>query len=512
MNEFFNYLRDFMVQFWANVGKFFYNWIVYKWTFVPGYNAEYSDILNSYNTSWDTGGWVFFWIFIVFAAALILGLLWLIFIVLRKYVRFNKRELDKEKMAEEIEQLNNELYQAVTEKNKILNLKVGSLGLRPAGAKVDMNEGEEEAEDTLKEVSSRFSRLIQVDRKYKNVDTAIPDVPNFTLEELCNKFRNFAASSLGLYYSIDNIRRLFAGMGTSKFLILEGISGTGKTSLPYALGKFFVNDATICSVQPSWRDRTELIGYFNEFTKKFNETEFLRAIYESSFREDCNIIVLDEMNLARVEYYFAEFLSVMEMPNVNEWKVQLLSAPDPSDPVHIKDGKYLLGQNSFFFGTANNDDSTFTISDKVYDRAMSIVFNDRAHAFDCEYQDSLLVPYSQMAELFRQAIVNNPISKTTLDKFAALDTFALKNFKLVFGNRIMKQLNMFIPIYVACGGTEFEGLDFFFTTKILRKFSSLNIGFLKDELKGLIVEVNKLFGKNNLKMTKDTIEDLIKMN
>lgn len=513
MNEFFNYLRDFMVQFWANVAQFFYNWIVYKWTFIPTYNAEYSDILNSYSTTWGTAGWVFFGVFIFLSFALICGLLWILFIFLRKYIRFNKRELDKEKMADEIEQLNNELYQAVTEKNKILNLKVGSLGLRPEGAKANLNEGEEDdTEDTLKEVTSRFSRLVQVDNKYKNVDTAIPEVPNFTLEELCNKFRNFAASSLGLYYSIDDIRRMFAGMGTSKFLILEGISGTGKTSLPYALGKFFVNDATICSVQPSWRDRTELIGYFNEFTKKFNETDFLRAIYESSFRKDINIIVLDEMNLARVEYYFAEFLSVMEMPNVNEWKVQLLSAPDKSDPVHVVDGKFLLGQNSYFFGTANNDDSTFTISDKVYDRAMSIVFNDRAHAFDCEYQDSLLVPYSQVAELYRQAIVNNPISKVTLDKFAALDAFSLKNFKLVFGNRIMKQLNMFIPIYVACGGTEFEGLDFFFTTKILRKFSSLNIGFLKDELKGLIVEINKLFGKNNFKMAKAQVEELIKMN
>lgn len=308
------------------------------------------------------------------------------------------------------------------------------------------------------------------------------------------------------------MRALFASMGTSKIIILEGISGTGKTSLPYALGKFFVNDAVICSVQPSWRDRTELMGYYNEFTKKFSETDFLRAVYEATYRKDPNLIVLDEMNLARIEYYFAEFLSIMEMPNVNEWKIQLISASQPTDPDHLIDGKLLISQNTWFFGTANNDDSTFTITDKVYDRAMSIYFNDKGRPFDCEYQDSLVVPYSQLNDLFKQAIINNPISKVTLDKFSKLDDFTMKNFKLVFGNRIMKQLSSFLPIYVACGGSEVEGLDHFFCTKILKKFQSLNIGFLKDELKSMISELDKLYGKANFKQSKAFIENLIKMN
>jgi hypothetical protein len=510
MNDFFQYLKEWLVKFFTNFGLFFHDWVVYKWTKVPSEFSEYSDLFNAYKDNFGGWGWFFFVIWWLFFAAVWIGLAYLIFIFLRKYIRFNRKELDKEKMAEQIEQLNNELYEAVTEKNKILNLKVGSLGLRPAGAKTTSEE--EEAQDTIKEVSSRFTRLVQVDNKYKKADASMPDVPGLTLEELCNKFRNFAASSLGLYYKISDIRCMFAGMGTSKLLILEGISGTGKTSLPYALGKFFVNDATICSVQPSWRDRTELVGYFNEFTKKFNETDFLRAVYEATYRKDCNIIVLDEMNLARIEYYFAEFLSIMEMPNINEWKIQLISAPDATDPAHLKDGKILIPQNVFFFGTANNDDSTFTITDKVYDRAVSVIFNDRAQAFECEYQDSLLIPYSQLNELYKDAIVNYPISQALLSKFSDLDNYCLKYFKLVFGNRIMKQLNAFLPIYVACGGSDVDGLDFFFRTKILRKFQSLNIGFLKEELRGMIEEINKLFGKNNFNMSKAYIDDLIKMN
>ena len=116
---------------------------------------------------------------------------------------------------------------------------------------------------------------------------------------------------------------MFAALGTSKFIILEGISWNRKNLIPYSLGKFFKRDVTVCSVQPSWRERTEMMGYFNEFTKKFNETAFLTAIYEASYRQDVNIVILDEMNLARIEYYFADFLSIMEMPVIDEWKVEV---------------------------------------------------------------------------------------------------------------------------------------------------------------------------------------------
>ncbi len=301
-------------------------------------------------------------------------------------------------------------------------------------------------------------------------------------------------------------------MATSKLIILEGISGTGKTSLPYALGKFFSHDAAICSVQPSWKDRSELLGYYNEFTKKFNETEFLRAVYESTYRKDLDLIVLDEMNLARIEYYFAEFLSMMEMPNVNDWLIELTSNDEPNDPKNIHKGKLLIPQNIEFFGTANNDDSTFTISDKVYDRAISIFFDNKGIPFETEFVDSVQVSYSQLKKLYQDAIFQYPLSEKLLEKFEKLDSFVIKNFKLAFGNRILKQLNTFIPVYVACGGREIDGLDFIFTNKILKKFESLNIAFLKDELKKLNLELDKLFGKNTFPMAHNYINDLLRMN
>ena len=78
------------------------------------------------------------------------------------------------------------------------------------------------------------------------------------------------------------------------------------------------------------------------------------------------------MNLARIEYYFAEMLSVLEMPSQDEWVLDLVPTAWPGDPKHLFDGKIRVPNSIWFVGTANNDDSTFTITDKVYDRAMSI--------------------------------------------------------------------------------------------------------------------------------------------
>ena len=74
-----------------------------------------------------------------------------------------------------------------------------------------------------------------------------------------------------------------------------------------------------------------------------------------------------------------------------------------------------------------------------------------------------------------------------LNKLDELNAYLIKNFKLAFGNRIMKQLESFIPVYVGCGGREVDGFDFIFTNKILKKFEALNLAFLKEELKSLII-------------------------
>lgn len=291
----------------------------------------------------------------------------------KKFIRSHRRRKDTDSLVKEVQALNKEVMRLNLEKDKILSMKVSQIGLNPneiselTGEEIEsLNNGEEE--DTGE---SRFYKLTEIDQLWADYVPPVYD-NDITLPEFCERFRLFACSQLGLYYDIKLIRLFVAAFASTRLIILQGISGTGKTSLAYAFGKFVNNPSIVASVQPSWRDRTELFGYFNEFTKKFNETELLRAMYEASYNDNIYAVILDEMNIARVEYYFAEMLSILEMPSRDEWVVDIIPNSWPSDPKHIVNGQLKIPPNMWYIGTANNDDSTFAITDKVYDRAMPI--------------------------------------------------------------------------------------------------------------------------------------------
>lgn len=353
------------------------------------------------------------------------------------------------------------------------------------------------AEEKEISLATRFPKLSQVDLKYRDWQPPAYD-NDITLEHFAEGYREFACNEMGLYYSSEVVRRFVAGMAASKLLILEGISGTGKTSLPYSFSRYIDNPATIVSVQPSYRDRTEVLGYFNEFSKRFNETEFLRALYEAGLRGDPSLIVLDEMNLARVEYYFAEILSVLEMPSHDEWVLDLVPTAWAGDPKALNGGKITVPDSLWFVGTANNDDSTFTITDKVYDRAIPIELNERADSFECPHHERVHVTSDHLQYLFQKAKVEHVVSEELLEKMHKLDQYLQTRFRLAFGNRIIKQMYDFIPVYVACGGTELGGMDYIIARKVLKKFESMNVSFVRDEMSGLIEYIEKTFGEGGL--------------
>ncbi|MCH5147266.1 MAG: AAA family ATPase, partial [Clostridiales bacterium] len=179
---------------------------------------------------------------------------------------------------------------------------------------IDKPEANGNAEEEINEGGSRFYMLTQIDKEYESYVRPEYD-DNISLKELCEEFRNFSAGQLKLYYDIEDIRRFIGALAVTKLIILQGMSGTGKTSLAYAFGEFLKNKTVVVPIQPMWKERTDLLGYFNEFTRRFNETTLLYKMYEANNNEEIYITVLDEMNIARVEYYFAEFLSLLEIPN-----------------------------------------------------------------------------------------------------------------------------------------------------------------------------------------------------
>lgn len=519
MAEFSKYFISFLKKFFENFLDWFKTLFSLFSKIFYSYPKQYiNDIITSCvnNENFKVLDW-FVLVLVSIVLVIFFGLvIVVIFQFLRKYIRFRKREIEKDELVDEIAVLNNRVFDLVEEKNKILALRINQIGGTEAYARqADMERGTSslKGKRPALQSDSRFVKLTQVDKDYEisSEFTVMQSSDMVNLPELIDRFIKYSASQLHLYYTKEIIARFFAGMATSKVLILEGISGTGKTSLPYAMGKFFNKETSIISVQPSWRDRAELLGYLNEFTKKFNETDFLKAVYQAGYSDKPNFIVLDEMNLARIEYYFAEFLSVMEMPDVHEWKIDLVPASEPSDPKLLINGKLFINQNTWFIGTANKDDSTFTITDKVYDRATPIVINNKAELIDCDYTNNVQMTFDYLDELFKKAQAEITMSTKVMDSFKKVDEYIQQNFKIAFGNRIMKQIKLFVPVYVACGFTEVQGLDYMLANKILRKFESLNLSFLHNELDGLIELLDKLFGKNSFKVSIEYIEDLKKM-
>jgi len=471
------------------------------------------DYVKQFN-SYKEGFGVLDWILSIFAFILVMAIwaiiIYMLVLLIRKYIRFRKSAVGNEDLLEEVAELHRDVLRLTKEKERILALKIGETQI-PLDLLNGIYDEEEEGEDAKSaeqvELAPRFAKLDAIDQKY--LYYVAPDYrKDFTLQDLCRDFRNFACSRMGLFYEEKIIRLMFAGLASTKLIILQGISGTGKTSLPYAMGKFFENDATIVSVQPSWRDRTELFGYFNEFSKKFNETDVLRRIYESSYNDDVNVIILDELNIARIEYYFAEMLSIMEMPDTEEWKIELVPSSWDNDPKRLKDGKLSITQNTWYIGTANNDDSTFSISDKVYDRALTINIDTKGTPFAAPDTPPSKISYSSVAALYDKAINDHPVEQKYLDMIDSLDNYVIKKFRVAFGNRIIKQLKIFVPVYVACGGDVLEGIDHILATKVFRKFESLNLSLIRDEIKGLINYLNTLFGRDKMISSIEFLERL----
>ena len=363
---------------------------------------------------------------------------------------------------------------------------------------------------TKKDSGDRFQKLTLLDKKYpkKEISESTPDL---TLDYICKRFRSFASRIEGnpLYYSIDDIRRFVTSLGVTKIMILQGMSGTGKTSLPVAWGKFTGVQTTVVPVQPMWKERSDLIGYFNEFTGKFNESMILEKLYEANKTNKMYLVVLDEMNIARVEYYFAEFLSLLELPTVEERILEVTSSISKKDPKELHNGKLLLADNIYFIGTANNDDSTFAISDKVYDRSMVLNLDYRCEPFIGEDDyEPIVITDDTFKALIKKAKKEYALTKRGRRHIKEFDAYIQETFSITFGNRIRRQIESYVPIYIACGGLEEEALDDILAKKVLRKLEAQNPVYVKSKSDELISKLHEIFGNDKMPVSESYIRKI----
>ncbi|MBR5659392.1 MAG: AAA family ATPase [Lachnospiraceae bacterium] len=352
----------------------------------------------------------------------------------------------------------------------------------------------------------RFRALCTIDETaFSHATLGETEIP--PLFKICADFRRFAASKLHLYYEEEDIRRFIAGFAVSRLMIMQGLSGTGKTSLATAFGEFLGNPSTVISVQPMWKERADVIGYFNEFTKQFTESQLLKKLYEACYSDDIHIIVLDEMNIARVEYYFADFLSLMELSPDSRY-LEITSDRWEKDPALLESGRLRLPDNVWFIGTANNDDSTFAISDKVYDRAMVMNLDTKAKPFSAKYngvEKMSFASFRHTTEWVKQTFI---MTSRNRRKMLEIDRYLMDNYHITYGNRIRKQMEEYVAVYIACGGTEENALDDFLVKKVLRKLEGQNPIVVSKARKGLLQKLDELFGIDSMPLCRNYLHFL----
>ena len=315
------------------------------------------------------------------------------------------------------------------------------------------------------------------DRKAKELslkEQDVPDLKKFSVE-LQHRIAQ-AEDGATLHFRLEDIQLLIAGLAMSQLHIFQGISGTGKTSLAKAFAKAMGGHCTDIAVQAGWRDRDDLLGHYNAFEKRFYERDCLQGLYRAqtgAYKDRCNIILLDEMNLSRPEQYFAEFLSALEKNDPRERLISLSESQLPNAPALLVEGRRIrVPHNVWFVGTANHDETTNEFADKTYDRAHVMTLPRHEAGFKIEPKPKASFSYGSLMERFDDAVTQNADEVEEL--LAELTTGPLTSilqdrFDLGWGNRLERQAMRFVPVYMAAGGRKEDALDHLLASRVFRR-------------------------------------------
>ena len=197
----------------------------------------------------------------------------------------------------------------------------------------------------------------------------------------------------GLQFDSNFIKRFHTSLKigrVSPLTVLAGISGTGKSLLPQRYAEAMGIPFLKMAVQPRWDSPQDLLGFYNYLENRYKATDFARALtyvdaslantdfIDEPMDDRLLMILLDEMNLSRIEYYFSEFLSRLEnRPAPGNFDADALRASRIEVDAPMAEGRMLSiypGHNTMFVGTMNEDESTQALSDKVLDRGNAIRF------------------------------------------------------------------------------------------------------------------------------------------
>ena len=314
-----------------------------------------------------------------------------------------------------------------------------------------------------------------------------------------------AIEAAGLRYHDRTIRAFHTALKIAQeapMTVLSGISGTGKTQLPRRYAEGMGMGFLPMPVQPRWDSPQDMLGFYNFIEKKYKATELARAMWQlNGLGEASNkdiledrmlLVLLDEMNLARVEYYFAEFLSRLEMrPSPDEANnknkrrnAEILIEVPGQAPIHL-----FPGHNLLFTGTMNEDESTQALSDKVLDRGNMLRFPAPKKLYEAQANSIVATEVAPISRAvwatWRKEISALPdinVARAMVSELADL----MKELERPFGHRVGQAMLAYAANYPAHDGrhgtTLLDAMSDQVEMRLLPKLRGLELDAARDGL------------------------------
>ncbi|MEB3151506.1 MAG: AAA family ATPase [Sphaerospermopsis sp.] len=315
--------------------------------------------------------------------------------------------------------------------------------------------------------------------------------------------------SQGLTFSTRTINAFHTSLKVqdiSALVILAGISGTGKSELPQRYAKYIGAQLLTLAVQPRWDSPQDLQGFYNYVEKKFKPTNLMRGLYQYTkpeMRDRIVLVLLDEMNLARVEYYFSEFLSKLESRRNHATHLEL----DVGSLRISENERRLQIPNSFLFvGTMNEDETTQTLSDKVLDRANVLTFGrpqnlklrqeNQGGAVQYQDQDSSYLPYSHFQEWVKLPDPNSEIVRS-VKYFLNQANEVMEKMGHPFAHRVYQAITQYVVNYPQMETINSPSFKFALADQFGQKLLPKLRGVMVDEAHEQLEEMSRIIDEIN---------------
>lgn len=346
--------------------------------------------------------------------------------------------------------------------------------------------------DSLPSIEILDSDLNEIIEQYQSInmgnDTLAISQSNFNISQF-----HLDCTTANLKYSNQLVTRYISSLVTKPFVLLSGLSGSGKTKLAQSFAQWICEDEKqycIVPVGADWTNREPLLGYVNALDNKeyiFPENGALQLLIEANKKENEHnpyFLILDEMNLSHVERYFADFLSVME--SKDKFKLHTDKENEKSGVPHELDWP----KNLFVVGTVNIDETTYMFSPKVLDRANVIEFRvNETEIEDFLYAGKEITSITKMGAAMGNSFVDIAKNNKNEGDFGKLNTELLDFFKELqklgaeFGYRtaseiqtLFSKIDLVNPVY---SDKENEKIDIAIMQKLLPKLHGSRRKLLK---------------------------------